>query len=148
MFLFANQASSALAAPIGSGATSLSLTPGSGSKFPSPTGSDQFALTLTDAATNTVYEVVYCTSRTGDVLTVTRAQEGTTALNWTTGDFANLYVTAGTIGALAQSVGGTTAQRPAVPKLYQGYFDTTIGQPIWCSQVSPAIWLNAAGVAV
>lgn len=59
---------------------------------------------------------------------------------------------AGSIGAAIQASpapsGGTTANRPAVPKLYQFYVDTTLGQPIWCTQVSPAIWINAAGVAV
>lgn len=149
MFLFANQASSTLAAPAGSSATSLTLAAGSGSKFPSPSGIDVFALVLADAATNTSFEVVYCTARTGDVLTVLRAQEGTTALNWTTGDFANLFVTKGQMEALAQSLGGTTAQRPAAPKLYQSYFDATLGVPITCSQVTPSIvWVNAAGVAV
>lgn len=45
--------------------------------------------------------------------------------------------------------GGTTAARPASPGLYQPYFDTTLGQPIWCSQITPSIiWVNAAGVAV
>lgn len=44
--------------------------------------------------------------------------------------------------------GGTTAARPASPTLYQEYFDTTLGQPIWCKQVSPAIWVNAAGATV
>jgi hypothetical protein len=50
--------------------------------------------------------------------------------------------------ALGLNSGGTTAGRPATPFLYQSYFDTVLGQPVWCSQVSPAIWVNAAGVAV
>jgi len=50
--------------------------------------------------------------------------------------------------------GGTTAQRPTAitlpaVQLYQPYFDTTIGQPIFCSQISPSIlWVNSAGVNV
>lgn len=43
-------------------------------------------------------------------------------------------------------VGG--AVRPGSPMLYQQWFDTSIGQPVWCTQVSPAIWVNAAGVQV
>lgn len=148
MYLFSNNAKSALAAPISSVATSLTLAAGTGALFPSPSGGDVFTLTLTDAATGELYEIMYCTARAGDVCTVTRGQEGTTALAWLAGDFANLFVTAGQMGALAQSTGGTTAQRPASPKLYQAYFDSTIGQPIWCSQVGPVVWVNSAGVSV
>lgn len=46
------------------------------------------------------------------------------------------------------AAGGPTASRPTLPYLYQYYFDTTLSQPVWCSQISPAIWVNAAGVAV
>ncbi len=46
-------------------------------------------------------------------------------------------------------LGGTMAHRPTSPVLYSSYFDTTLGQPIWASQVSPAVvWKNAAGVTV
>jgi hypothetical protein len=46
--------------------------------------------------------------------------------------------------------GGTTAQRPASPQLYQDYFDTTLGFKICAKQISPSvIWVNiATGVAV
>jgi len=43
---------------------------------------------------------------------------------------------------------GPTSSRPAVPTLNQQYQDTTLGLPIWCKQVSPPIWINAAGVQV
>jgi hypothetical protein len=49
----------------------------------------------------------------------------------------------------AQPVGGTTAQRPTAPVLYQQYFDTTLGKPIWCSQVtSSVVWKDATGATV
>lgn len=147
-FLFANNAKSTLSAPMSAVSTTANLATGTGALFPNPTGGDVFTLTLNDAATGQVTEIMYCTARVGDVCTVIRGQEGTAAQNWTAGDFANLFVTAGQMGALAQSLGGTTAQRPTVPRLYQTYFDSTLLQPIWCSQVSPPIWLNAAGVAV
>jgi hypothetical protein len=45
--------------------------------------------------------------------------------------------------------GGTTAQRPALPALWQPYFDTSLGFPIWCSQNTPSIiWVDSAGVSV
>jgi hypothetical protein len=43
---------------------------------------------------------------------------------------------------------GGGATRPVSPTLYQQWFDTVIGQPVWCTQTSPAIWVNAAGVQV
>lgn len=45
--------------------------------------------------------------------------------------------------------GGTTAQRPTAPVLYQQYFDTTLGLPIWCDQVTPSVtWVDATGATV
>lgn len=56
---------------------SLTLTPGGGAIFPSPASGQYFYATL--SSTNGTTEIVKCTSRSGDVLTVVRAQEGTTA---------------------------------------------------------------------
>lgn len=39
--------------------------------------------------------------------------------------------------------GGTTTQRPAIPLLYQAYFDTTLGWPVWWNGAN---WVNATGV--
>lgn len=52
------------------------------------------------------------------------------------------------VTALGLTAGGSTAARPAAPSLYQTYVDTTLGQPVWCIQTSPVIWVNAAGVQV
>lgn len=50
---------------------------------------------------------------------------------------------------VSTTTGGTTAQRPATPPQFQNYFDTTLGLPIWASQVTPTVvWVNAAGVPV
>lgn len=103
VFLFANDASSTLAAPISNSATVLTLATGTGAEFPNPSAGQQFALTLNDAATGLLVEVVYCTSRTGDVLTVTRGQEGTTGQNWLAGDLAASLITAGNLAAFQQS---------------------------------------------
>lgn len=51
--------------------------------------------------------------------------------------------------AAAFAQGGTTAQRPAAPVLYQPYFDTTLGYMIHCKQVTPSVvWVNGAGTTV
>lgn len=102
-FLFANNANTTLAGSINTTATALTVSSGAGSLFPSPTSGQGFAVTLVDAATGLLNEIMYCTSRTGDVLTVTRAQEGTSAQNWSAGDLVNNFVTAGTAQSFAQA---------------------------------------------
>lgn len=101
-FLFANNASSSLAAPISPSATTITLAGGGGALFPNPSAGQQFALTLNDAATGLLTEIVYCTARAGDVLTVVRAQEGTTAQSWLAGDLAANLSTAGQMNAMVQ----------------------------------------------
>jgi hypothetical protein len=83
--LFKNNAKSTLAANITSGATSLTVQTGDGAKYPSPTGSQYFLCTLTNSA-ESVFEIVKVTARAGDVFTITRAQEGTAAAAWNSGD--------------------------------------------------------------
>jgi hypothetical protein len=102
--LFANNAVSLLAAGITNVATSLTVTTGDGALYPSPTGGDYFMLTLTQAGSETSWEVVKVTARTGDVLTVVRAQEGTTAAAWALGCKAELRVTAESLNALSTAV--------------------------------------------
>jgi hypothetical protein len=102
VFVFADNARSTLAAPIGPSATSITLAPGTGALFPAPSAGQQFALTLNDAATRLSYEVTYCTHRSGDVLTVVRAQEGTSALSWITGDLCWNGPTSGQMAAMVQ----------------------------------------------
>jgi hypothetical protein len=102
VFVFADNARSSLAANVGPSATTITLIAGGGAKFPAPAAGQQFALTLNDLATKSVYEVCYCTSRSGDVLTVLRGQEGTTANSWISGDLAWNGPTNGQQGAMVQ----------------------------------------------
>lgn len=102
-FLFANNAGSTLAAPLSPSATAITLAAGGGALFPVPSAGQQSALTLNDAATGLLTEICYCTARSGDVLTVTRAQEGTTGQSWLAGDLATNLNTAGTMAAMVQT---------------------------------------------
>lgn len=101
--LFANNGASALAAAISDVATTANLTPGTGAKFPLPTNGDYFAMTITDANTGVLNEIVYVTERDGDTITIQRGQEGTTPQAWNAGDFIDNLVTAGTMAAMQQS---------------------------------------------
>lgn len=91
-------------------ATTITLT--DGSKFPSPS-SQYFYATLLDSGG--VVEIVKCTSRASNVLTVVRAQEGTGTLANTTGyAFAvgskvSLNITAAVLAELAPLTGEGTS---------------------------------------
>ena len=93
-FVFANNVNTTLASPASSSATSLTLA--SSTNLPSLSAGQIMPLTLNDAATGAVYEIVYVTAISGVTLTVTRAQEGTGAQNWSVGDYAFSANTAGT----------------------------------------------------
>jgi hypothetical protein len=96
--LFANNAVGTLAAAYGTTATALTLASGQGVKFPSPGPSEWFAVTVVDPSNN--LEVMRCTARTGDTLTVARAQEGTPARNLALGEKMELRLTAAMLVAL------------------------------------------------
>ena len=95
---FANNAKTTLAGAINSGATSLSVA--SAANLPTLAAGDYFYLTLEDASLNR--EIVKVTARSGTTLTVTRAQEGTTARSFAQGDKAEMRLTA---AGLALAVG-------------------------------------------
>ena len=89
--LFANHTGSAtLLTPINATDLVIVLASGKGALFPSPSGGDWFLLTLSDPVNpETKWERVKITARSTDTLTVPaggRAQDGTTAQSWATGD--------------------------------------------------------------
>lgn len=101
--LFANNAKTTLAAPVNSSQTSITVSTGTGTLFPSPAIGQAFKLTLVSSSSATVNEICLCTARSGDVLTVIRAQEGTTALPFLVGDIAGNFDTAAVMTDLVQS---------------------------------------------
>ncbi|UNA05842.1 tail fiber protein [Yersinia phage vB_YenM_210.17] len=102
--LSANNASTVLSAGISASATTLTVNTGTGGLFPSPvSGTSFFKLTLIDAATGTLTEIVHVTARTGDIMTIVRGQEGTTNRLWSANDIAANMMTAGTLDLFAQS---------------------------------------------
>jgi len=104
--LFANNASSKLATGINDSVTSLVVTTGEGAKFPVVTGGDTFMVTVQDSTG--AYEIMLCTARTSDTLTVTRAQESTVARAFSAGAIVANRFTAGTMTGYAQ----TSATQP------------------------------------
>jgi len=75
--VFSNNASALLAASITDVETTIQVDAGFGALFPNPGASEFFQVVLENASGD--LEICQCTERTGDLLTVLRAQEGTTA---------------------------------------------------------------------
>lgn len=96
--IFANNATSLLAATITAGQATLAITSGDEAKFPTPTGGDWFPITVVDGSGN--IEIMYCTARSGVTLTVTRARENTTAFAFQAGARVDIRPTAGSFNDL------------------------------------------------
>lgn len=88
-----NNASSKLASAITAVATSLTVLTGEGARFPS----SNFPITIDN-------EILLCSSRTGDVLTVTRAQESTSATVHGQGAAVRHNITAAIVTGLQKQV--------------------------------------------
>ena len=125
-----NNAFGTLASGINSSATSITLTSGQGARFPTLAAGDYFYATLIDTSNN--LEIVKCTARSTDVLTVTRAQESTTARSYSTGDRIEIRLTAQTfidrtdvtanLGYTPVNKAGDIASKPI---RHSGYNDIT-----------------------
>ena len=100
---FSNNASATLASAITSGSTTIALASGQGALFPVTSSGSFFYATLVDSSNN--IEVVLVTGRSGDSLTVTRAQEGTTAKAYAAGDKCELRIVAGALQEMIQRDG-------------------------------------------
>jgi len=100
---FANNAFATLASGINSSVTSITVTTGQGARFPTLGTGDYFYATLVDTSNN--LEIVKCTARSTDVLTVVRAQESTTARAYSAGDRIEMRVTAASLAGAASGGG-------------------------------------------
>ena len=103
--VFKNNSITTLGSNLNTTDTTVTVATGTGSSFPAIGAGQFFTATLFAAGSSTEIpnEIVYVTARSGDTMTIVRAQEGTTAQDWTVGDtFAGL-VTAGFLNSLVQS---------------------------------------------
>jgi len=95
--LFSNNFDGALSATLAIAGTTATVIDGSG--LSSPTGGGFELLTLTDGS---AFEIVRMTARSGNTLTITRAQEGTTAQEWAAATRIFAGVTAATLVGLQE----------------------------------------------
>lgn len=104
--LFKNNATATIAATITNTDTTIVLAAGLGNTFPLPTGSNYFYATLFDNVGN--YEIVKCTARVTDTLTVVRAQDGTNPLPFNSGSGFAMRPVAAIFNNLVQLDGAQT----------------------------------------
>lgn len=110
--VFKNNAFASLAAELSAAGTLATLAAGQGARFPAPSGGDHFLATLILLDGNgaeTAWEVVKCTARATDGLTIERAQEGTTARIWPVGSRLEMRVTAGTLDSFTDTTQAAAA---------------------------------------
>ena len=140
--LYANNARTTLSGSANNTVTTLVLQSGAGALFPSPNNTigEYAKATLQDSATGLRNEIVYITARTGDVLTVIRGQDGSTAQTWSAGDTVFEGVTAATLASFVQP-----------SKLQSGqyvYADATGTTSAYIATLTPAIATVNAGMVV
>lgn len=139
-FLNTNNAQTTLAGSISNTAVTANLAVGTGVLFPNPGAGQYFVGTFTDAATGLLHEIVWVTARTGDTITMVRAQEGTTGIGWTANDLFEQLWTAGQAQALLQT-GDAQSQS-------SNYATDTGSANAYSCTLSPAIAAPVAGMPI
>lgn len=98
-----NNASTTLAGNIAATNLTFSVQAGTGAKFPAINNpGDWFPVTVVDSSNN--LETMKCTAIAGDVLTVSRGQEGTTALAFASGSRVDLRLTAAAVAEIQTNI--------------------------------------------
>lgn len=111
----ANNAFGTLSAGITTSDTTITLDSGEGARFPSLSSGEYFYATIVDTSNN--LEIIKVTARSSDSMTVTRAQDGTTARAFSIGDrfelrpvaalFEDIIANASVDGITSASTSGT-----------------------------------------
>jgi len=153
--LYANNAYSQLAGNITDSQTTITVTSGTASRFPSPaSGTQFFRLTVTGQnSPNVSIEIMYVTAVSGSTFTVIRGQEGTTAQAWSLGDLVGLEPTAGMMNQFVQpsigvDTGAVNAYVVSTPQHESAYY---MGMPctFWTlnanTNTTPTLNLNGLG---
>lgn len=145
--VFTNNATSRLASAVVGSSTALALTAGDGAKFPNPAvGTDWFPVTVIKSTG--ALEVMRCTARNGDTLTVARAQEGTAALSFDVGDRIELRLTAFVIQSILAGIANAQAAADASVKRagdVMGPMTITGGLDLGTTAVTGYLDLHMAG---
>jgi hypothetical protein len=148
--LYANNATTTLAASITGAATSFSVASGKGALFPTISGSDYFYVTLANAA-GTI-EIVKVTARVTDTFTVVRGQDGTAASAWAAGDKVDLRITKAMLddlkGERLSLSGGTLTGNVSSTSGMTAWNTTTPGTGVGNYHIGAASATDLAGGAI
>ncbi len=142
--VFSNNGSAELASGITNVAVSATVEAGKGALFPNPTGGDFAKLTIEDTLGN--IEIVHLTARSGDVLTIVRAQEGTAGLAFPSGSRVELRLTKAVMDNFVQKLGGTMAGDLDMDG--NDVIDAALQNPVATNLVTSSFKMSAAGATV
>jgi len=137
---FTNSIDTTLSALISDSATSATLTDATG--LSEPTGGDFELLTL---AASGATEIVKVTARSGNTVTIVRAQEGTTAQSWSAGTRVYAAVTAGSLDRMVQNESTSTGALAAVSGALAGNNSVAIGSGADADGVASAVVVGQNG---
>lgn len=125
MIKFTNNAATTLLSSITTGSVTITVASGTGALFPTLSTGDYFYATLIDSSNN--IEVVKVTARSGDNMTVTRGQDGTSAKSYLAGDRFELRPTAAALDDISSGINlrSITTLTTALPVNQGGTGSTT-----------------------
>lgn len=104
LIVFVNNATSTLALPLSSTASTAQLAAGTGVLFPTPANGQYFPLTFVQP-NGILSEIVYVTGLAGDTITaMTRGEEGTAAQAFAAGCVVQALITAGSLNTIVAAV--------------------------------------------
>jgi hypothetical protein len=103
---YTNNAKTTLASGLTNSATSATVT--DGSVFPSLGAGEYFYITFDDGSNN---EIAKVTARSGNALTIVRAQDNTSARAFSTGDSAELRVIAAVLTEIQENIAAKSANQ-------------------------------------
>jgi hypothetical protein len=148
--LYANNAAGTLNGGITNVQTTLTLNAGQAALFPSPTPPQVFYVTLTDAATQTLIEIVKVTAVSGNVFSIVRGQDGTSALSWLSGDIVSQRAIRLEMQGWENAAEGLFgAQGVAVtPSTTLGVTGTTLGDNAQAGAVGETLTASASGIVL
>jgi hypothetical protein len=144
-YLFANNAAGTLAAPITNSSATLTLNVGQAVLFPNPSAPDTFQATITDAATQTLIEIVSVTAVSGNIFSIVRAQEGTTARSWNANDIVSQRATALELTGFQNATEGNFTTVPLTPSQTMGIIGTTTNNNANAGSVGEFITASITG---
>lgn len=122
---FTNNATTTVPSTISNVATSITVATGTGALFPVLAGAEFALCTIVNSISSDPgfgqLEIVRVTARSGDVFTITRAQDGTTAKSFPAGCVFELRPTAGGFDEIySKMIAGDALQAPLASPVFTG----------------------------